>query len=74
MAETPREAAILAAQGYIPAGRRDACCNCLDGQEQTEGLAPRWCSEGAFRVTAMGWCPKHTPRGYQDGPRVGQPA
>lgn len=65
----------MAAQGCIPAGRRDACCNCLDGQEQTEGLAPRWwCSEGAFRVTAMGWCPKHKRRGYQDGPLVEQPA
>lgn len=65
----------MAAMGYVPAKQRASCGNCLYGQEQTDGLAPRWwCAEGAFRVSAMAVCTRHEPRGYVDGPLVEQPA
>lgn len=65
----------MAAQGFVRANQRASCGNCRHGQEQTDGLAPRWwCSLGAFRVTAMAVCTRHEPRGYVDGPLVEQPA
>lgn len=61
----------MAAMGYVTAKQRVSCSNCQHGQEQTDGLAPRWwCSLGAFRVSAMAVCADHEVRGYEDGPLV----